>query len=264
MGAATLPRTNSDHTPTTTDAWTGWIPPVEAGTLIAASHGTGSPAGQRAIRGLVDAVRLARPHLRIEEAFVDVQSPSVPTVLSKAGLLPRVVPLLLSTGYHTRHDLAEAAREVEGTTVTRALGPDTRLADVLARRLKEAGLRKGDQVIMACAGSTDAQGVADCHTVATMLSAKIGMKVEPAFVSAAEPAIDDAVATAQARSQRGLFARRKRRGRVVVSTFLMAPGHFAARVAGCDADVVAKPLLTPGTEVPQELVDLVLERYDQP
>ncbi|MBG6084337.1 sirohydrochlorin chelatase [Zhihengliuella flava] len=259
-----MPRTDATHRPATNDAWTGWIPPVVAGTLVAASHGTGSPAGQRAIRGLVDAVRAARPELRVEEAFVDVQTPSVPTVLSGAGPLPRVVPLLLSTGYHTRHDLAEAAREVEGTTVTRALGPDPRLAAVLARRLEEAGLRAEDQVILACAGSTDAQGVADCHTMASLLGAHIGRKVEPAFVSAAEPTVNDAVATAAERARRGFFSRRARRGRVVVATYLMAPGHFAARVAGCEADVVSQPLLLPGAAVPPELVELVLERYDQP
>ncbi|RZU62564.1 sirohydrochlorin chelatase [Zhihengliuella halotolerans] len=259
-----MSRTDANHSPASNDAWTGWIPPVEAGTLVAASHGTGSPVGQRAIRALVQAVDAARPGLRVAEAFVDVQTPDVPAVLSSAGLRPRIVPLLLSTGYHTRHDLAEAAAGAQGTTVSRALGPDARLADVLALRLKEAGLRKGDQVIMACAGSTDAQGVADCHTMAKLLSQTIGAKVEAAFVSAAEPSVETAVARAQERKQRGWFSPRRRAGRVVVSTFLMAPGHFAARVAGSDADVVAQPLLVPGLPVPNELVEIVLERYDQP
>ncbi|WP_189349715.1 sirohydrochlorin chelatase [Zhihengliuella salsuginis] len=259
-----MSRTDANHSPSANDAWTGWVPQVEAGTLVAASHGTGSPSGQRAIRALVEAVAAARPGLRIAEAFVDVQTPDVPAVLSAAGPRPRIVPLLLSTGYHTRHDLAEAADAAEGTTVTRALGPDPRLADVLALRLREAGVRRGDQIVMACAGSTDPQGVADCRAMAGLLAQRVGAKVEAAFVSAADPSVGAAVASARARTQRGWFGSRQRRGRVVVSTYLMAPGHFAALVAGSDADIVAEPLLVPGLPVPRELVDIVLDRYDQP
>ncbi|GAA3704811.1 hypothetical protein GCM10022377_18070 [Zhihengliuella alba] len=251
--------------PSATQAWTGWVPSVGTGTLVAASHGTSSPAGQRAIRALVDAVAAARPALRVEEAFVDVQTPGVPQVLAQAGDESRIVPLLLSSGYHTRHDLAEAARTVRAATTARALGPDPRLAAVLLRRLAEAGLRRDDHVVLACAGSTDERGVAECRATAALLAERIGRRVETAFVSAAEPSVEHAVRTAVARREGGWFSRRRpRRGRVVVSTYLLAPGHFAARVAACGADVVAQPLLVPGRPVPQELVEIVLERYDQP
>lgn len=246
-------------TPASNSAWGGWEPPAVATTLVAASHGTNSPAGQRAIAELVSAVAAARPEVPVAPAFVDVQEPDVGTVLRAAGGEPRIVPLLLSTGFHTRHDLAGSAAGAPGTTVSRALGPDPRLAAVLERRLAEAGLRRGDQVILACAGSTDAQGVADCHAMARLLSDRLGTTVETSFVSAATPSVGEAVRRAGARSRRRWFAR----GRVVVSTYLMAPGHFAALVAGSGADVVSQPLLVPGTDVPNELVDLVLERFDR-
>lgn len=245
--------------PASNSAWGGWEPPVQATTLVAAAHGTNSPAGQAAIAELVSAVAAARPDVPVAASFVDVQEPDVDTVLRASGGQPRIVPLLLSTGFHTRHDLADSAAAAHGTTVSRALGPDPRLAAVLERRLVEAGLRRGDQIILACAGSTDPQGVADCHAMARLLSDRLGTTVETAFVSVATPTVGEAVERAAARSRRRWFAR----GRVVVSTYLMAPGHFAALVAGNGADVVSQPLLVQGSGVPRELVDLVLERFDR-
>ncbi|GER23220.1 hypothetical protein NCCP1664_17160 [Zafaria cholistanensis] len=262
-------------------AWGGWEPGTTASVLVAASHGTSSPAGQAAIAGLVAAVAAARPELAVVPAFVDVQSPAVDAVLAEVEPEARIVPLLLSAGYHTRHDLAGAAAQRPGTTVGRPLGPDPRLAAVLERRLREAGLhgpgiRSGDRVVLACAGSTDPAGVRDCQAMARMLSERLGTGVEAAYVSAASPTLAEAVAgeTAEARpvlrtvgeALRHSLSRAwrgRRPSRTVVATYLLAPGFFASRVAGCGADVVTAPLLVPGEEVPAELVELVLERFDR-
>src|SRR6478752_729859 len=107
-------------------------PPV----LVAVAHGTSSAAGRSAIGSLVAAVA-RRPDLTVRAAFVDVQPPDPAAVLaSLQGETPaRLVPLLLSAGYHVYVDLAEAADAVPGTTVAPALGPDDRLAGLLLRRL---------------------------------------------------------------------------------------------------------------------------------
>ena len=49
--------------------------------------------------------------------------------------------------------------------------------------------------------------------------------------------------------------------RVVVATYLLAPGYFAEVAAACGADVVTPPLLLPDEPPPAELVDIVVERY---
>ncbi|HEX2246347.1 MAG TPA: CbiX/SirB N-terminal domain-containing protein, partial [Arthrobacter sp.] len=146
------------------EPWGGLVDVHAATSLVAASHGTSSPAGQAAIGNLVGAVARRRPDLYVAEAFVDVQQPDVPTVLGglprEAGLgehrapggQTRIVPLLLSAGYHVHVDLAEAAAGHDAASVTRALGPDPRLVKVLARRLQEAGARRGDHVILGAAG----------------------------------------------------------------------------------------------------------------
>ena len=227
--------------------------------LVACSHGTGSPDGQAAVAGLVSAVAASRPDLDVRAAFVDVEEPRVSDVLDSLDGLDgldseptRVVPLLLSAGYHIYVDLAEAVGAHADTSLAGALGPDPRLARLLASRLHDAGLRDDDTVILAAAGSSDPRAVADCRDVAEGLGHLIGRPSSAAYLTAAEPRLDEAVR--RARSER-------ERSRVVVATYLLAPGHFADVAARCGADLVTPPLLVTGEPPPPQLVDIVLERY---
>lgn len=220
--------------------------------LVAVAHGTSSAAGRSAIGGLVAAVGARRPDLAVRAAFVDVQPPEPAAVLASLdGSAPaRLVPLLLSAGYHVYVDLAEAAASSEATTVAGALGPDERLVDVLVRRLEGAGLRDDDVVVLGAAGSSQASAVADCERVAAMLGHRLGRPVTVGYLSAADPRLTDAVA-----------AQRLPGRRVVVATYLLAPGFFADLAGRSGADVVTPPLLLPHEPAPEGLVDLVVERY---
>ncbi|WP_353808200.1 nitrite reductase small subunit NirD [Agromyces sp. SYSU T00194] len=228
--------------------------------LVAASHGTSDAAGQRAVAALVDAVRDARPELVIADAFVDVQEPDVPAVVEAVhdDLDVTIVPLLLSAGYHVYHDLADVAEEVAGAAgapdvaVAAALGPDPRLADVLARRLEEAGLADDDRVVLAAAGSSDARAVDDCHAVGALLAARLEREVTVSFISAADPRVADAVSSVRASAP----------ARVVVASYLLAPGYFATLAAEAGGDLTSAPLLADGDAPPAELVAIVAERFD--
>ena len=163
-----------------------------------------------------------------------------------------IVPLLLSAGYHVRVDLAEAAAGArQPVRVTGALGPDWRLARILADRLHEIGLRPDDTVVLAAAGSTDTGAVADCHAMGARLAAVLDRPVTVGFISAAQPRLADAVLTARAGTP----------VRVVVATYLLAPGYFAGLAERCGADVVSRPLLVDGEAPPTELVDVVIDLY---
>lgn len=225
--------------------------------LVAASHGTSDAAGAAAVAHLLEAVRAARPELTVLDAFVDVQQPDVPSVLDSldAAVDAVVVPLLLSAGYHVHVDLAEASAEAETTTdVTAALGPDPRLATVLARRLREAGLRDDDHVVLAAAGSSDRRAVDDCHTAGALLAAELGRPVTVSFISAARPRVAEAVTGTRAAAPGE---------RVVVASYLLAPGYFAGLAANAGADVTSEPLLTATSAPPRELVEIVAELYDR-
>ncbi|RLP71792.1 cobalamin biosynthesis protein CbiX [Mycetocola manganoxydans] len=223
--------------------------------LVAISHGTSSPAGQSAVARLVAATAESLGSTTVEGGFVDVQQPDVPATL---GRLPPeqpavVVPLLLSAGFHVHVDLVDAAAESECVAVIApALGPDDRLVTLLARRLYDAGLRETDAVVLCAAGSTDARAVADCRETAGRLSTVLNREVTVGFISAASPPIETAVSSAKAANPAG---------RVVVSTYLLAPGYFADLAHQTSADLATAPLLTEFGEVPDELVSIVRDRY---
>ena len=225
--------------------------------LVAVSHGTSSPVGQRAVASLLAAVRRAAPHLFVSGGFVDVQQPDVPATL---GALPRergavTVPLLLSAGYHVHVDLKRALRaESRPTSLAGALGPDERLVEVLVHRLGQAGLRRSDRVVLGVAGSSDPRAVEDCHEMGRRLASRLGRPVTVGFISAASPRLPDAVAR-----ERALHPG----ARVVVSTYLLAPGYFADLAASSGADVTTAPLLDGSSEPHAQLVDLVLDRYEE-
>lgn len=221
--------------------------------VLAASHGTSSPDGQTAVRRLIAAVAAALP-FEVIGCHVDVELPDVPSALARAaGAAERavIVPLLLSAGYHVFVDLAEAAETSPlPAMVTPALGPDLRLIEVLVTRLVEAGYRSGDEVVLAAAGSSDARAVADCHRVTALLADRLGSAVSTGFISAAVPALPEAVAVARSRAADA---------RVVIATYLLAPGYFADLAAAAGADLVTEPLLTPSS-TPRELVNVVFDR----
>ena len=176
---------------------------------------------------------------------------SVPTVVRKvAPRTARIVPLLLSAGFHVHVDLVEAANR-PGLTVCRALGPDVRLARVMARRLEAVGSGGDDVVIMVAAGSTDARAVADCVEQAALLGGLIGRPVSAAFLSAAVPSLADAVRAVRSQGK----------ARVVVVAYLLAPGYFVDLALACGADAVTPPLLSATEPPPAELVEIVIDRY---
>jgi len=227
--------------------------PTALPALVAISHGTSSPVGQRAVASLVDAVAGERGDLAVSGGFVDVQQPDVEATLDSLdhGAPAVVVPLLLSAGYHVHVDLRdELAVAPRPTALAAALGPDDRLVAVLHRRLLEAGLRPDDGVVLACAGSSDARAVADCHDMGARLSVVLGRTVRVGFISAASPRLADAVEL-----------ERESSARVVVSTYLLAPGYFTDLAHATAADLATAPLLAAGEAPPAELVDLVVDRY---
>lgn len=242
---------------------TGYAP-----ALVGISHGTSSSEGRAAVRALHEAVAAAvgaRAASRGETApsvrlgHVDVEQPDVPATLEalEPGETAVVVPLLLSAGYHVHVDLTEAIADAAGSgrrvVLAGALGPDDRLAAVLARRLAEAGVRDEDSVVLSVAGSSDGRAVRDCRDMADRLAAASARDIRLGFLSAAEPLLPGAVAAARADAPGA---------RVVVASYLLAPGYFQDLAERAGADVVTRPLLVPDGPVPPELIEIVLDRYD--
>lgn len=218
-------------------------------TLIACSHGTSDPAGREAIIALIEKVRVLLPDVPVVDAFVDVQEPAVDTVVNDSVVdgSAVVVPLLLSTGYHTSVDIAQAVGAHPGRAVsTAALGPHALLADVLVDRLAEAGTLPGDAIVLAAAGSSDPAAAIAVTATAELLSARLHVPVTVGFAAGAGPRIADVVAE----------ARRDGAERVVIASYVLAPGYFAHVIEAAGGDVVTRPLAPDA-----RLAEIIAERY---
>ncbi|GAA1466722.1 sirohydrochlorin chelatase [Microbacterium thalassium] len=220
-------------------------------TLLAISHGTASPHGQAAVAALVAAVAARLPDVPVRLGHVDVQQPDVTASLTAIGRDQPVVivPLLLSAGYHVHVDLVEQSAPWADATIAGALGPDPRLAALLAARLADLHGGPDDAVVLAVAGSSDERANEDCRATGRMLADLLGRDVEVGFLAAADPRLGDAVEAARSRAER-----------VLVANYLLAPGYFhdlAVQVSAGAA--VARPLLDDAPAV--ELVDIVVDRY---
>lgn len=158
-----------------------------------------------------------------------------------------VVPLLLSTGFHTNVDISRAVGAHPGLAVaTGALGPHELLADVLHDRLTTGGAQPGDAVVLAAAGSSDPAAAVDVAAMAALLAARRDAEVTVGFAAGAGPRIADVVDE----------TRRAGAERVVVASYVLAPGYFAQVIGAAGGDVVTEPLAPDA-----RIAEIVAERY---
>lgn len=260
--------------------------------LLLCAHGSTSRSAQIATEEITASVAQALPGVDVILTWVDVQEPDVVDRCEEFADRPVViVPLLLSAGFHVHQDLARAVAGRPHHVVTGALGPDRSLSELMARRiahaeaLTTAGRRPeparaphgplaaspaetaAPAIVLVAAGSSDDRAVEDVRRQAADLAELTGRDVRTGFVSAAEPRARDAVAGAWSDGARD----------VTTVSFHVAPGVFHADAvratqmaveglpaasAGAEGRVT-EPLLVDGTEVPPELVDVVLKRWEE-
>ncbi|YCK83104.1 sirohydrochlorin chelatase [Arthrobacter sp. D3-18] len=230
------------------------LAPMNSPVLIACAHGTRNAEGQAAIRRVMAEIEALRPGLRVVEAYVDVQEPELGGVVEglPQGTAAVVVPLLLSTGFHIKVDVPKAIKSRPEVVAARPLGPDPRLAELLATHLRAAGLQENDGVLLAAAGSSLPDGSVDSEEQARLLGELLPNKVRVAYGASAQPTVPDGVA-----SLREELAADGGTGRVFIASYLLATGYFHDQLAKAGADIVAAPLLPS-----KVLAEIALERYD--
>jgi sirohydrochlorin ferrochelatase len=136
------------------------------------------------------------------------------------------------------------------------------MVEVLIRRLDEVGATAetaaGDLIVLTVAGSSDPRAQAESELVKLMFEEALTKRngsvttVELAFLSAAEPKLKDLIPKLKFQHPRK---------RVVIATYLLADGYFAGLTKKVGAHLAAEPLLVEGTEPPQQLVDIILDRF---
>lgn len=207
-------------------------------TLVACSHGTRSPAGRAAVARIRTALADAVPGAEVREAYVDVEQPEVAGVVAEAAAHGPVVvlPLLLSTGFHTSVDIAAAAPH-PGAAAAAPLGPHELLVRSLRDRLAavsggDAGHRPGDHVVLAAAGSSDPAAARAVERKRDFLASRLPAPVTVGYGAGCAPTIPEAVTRARAAGAR----------RVIAASYVLAPGHFADLVERAGPDLVSAPL----------------------
>jgi sirohydrochlorin ferrochelatase len=216
--------------------------------LVTVAHGTRVRAGNR-VAAAITAAAGRRLGVRAQGSYVELCSPLFSSVVRTIGKPSVVVPLLLSTGFHVRHDLPEALLCASAPArLARPLGPHPLLAEVMCRRLRGAGARVGDPVVLVAAGSRDPDAAIDLASAGRMLQARWGSPVRVATVSGDGPSVGDQVAAARAH------------GRVAVVPYLLAGGHFSRRAELAARSAGATSVA--GVLGPHPLVvELVVRRY---
>jgi len=257
--------------------------------LVAVAHGSTNPRAAAAVTDLMAftagrAARAGRSGLLVRAAFLGHALPTLPDVLraldggpaagepAEPGGWPEpagrreavVLPLLLTGAYHSDTDLPALLREARGRlpglriSYGRPLGPHPGLLRALDLRLAQAMSQAGmtgrpadTAVVLAAAGSSRPMSNAAVARVAAGWQRARGWRaVVPAYASAGSPGPGQAVA--------GLL--RDGTPRVVVATYLLAPGVFADQVRDQAFAAGARAVSAPLGALP-EVADVLLDRY---
>jgi sirohydrochlorin cobaltochelatase len=233
--------------------------------LLAVAHGSRDPASQEGVRELLGRARARRPGLRTADAYVDNASPSIRRALAELvddGETDVVVlPLLLTPASHSKTDVAasvQAGRRAHPQVrlrYGRPLGPHPVLVELLDTRLREAGARPDDPVVVVAGGALDPDANAQVAATARLLwEGRSWPSVEVAFVSTTRPTVPEALER----------LRRLGHQRVALARYFLGPGRLprlvetqARTVEGLEVVVSAHLGPTDG------LADLLLQRFDE-
>ncbi|MGB3186288.1 MAG: sirohydrochlorin chelatase [Ornithinimicrobium sp.] len=223
--------------------------------LVLLAHGTADERGQAVVYGVAEAVSRRLPATEVVVGFVDVCTPGADEALARqSDTRAVVVPYLLTTGYHVRHDIPAAVERRGGDVgLTPALGVTPEVVQALCDRWAEAVTGPGgvggdqiDAVVVAGAGSSDAGARREVMCLAALVAASLSLPTRAGFLSGAGPSAASCVSELRRSGAQG----------VAVLPALLAPGFFVAKAGRLGADVVA-----PALGVHSALVDLVVRRY---
>jgi len=234
---------------------------------VAVAHGSQDPRASAIVGELMAMVaerarRRGLGALDLRTAYLGHAPPSLPQVMStiEAGRRVRVLPLLLTAAYHAKADIPRLLTRVASdfprlqVCYGDTLGPHPRLLRALERRLAEEdpdGDRARTGVVLAAAGSSDPEANASIGRLAAQWQDRAGwLAVRPAYASAADPSPAAAVTGLL---QAGV-------PRVVVATYLLAPGLFADRIRTSSLAAGATAV-SPALGACAEVADVLLDRF---
>ena len=189
---------------------------MKPGVLLVA-HGSARDGPERVLASLANQLAPHVGETTIVSSFLD-HSPLTPArglqVLAEAGYEHAIViPLLLGAAYHLREDLPRQMGSALPTTITTHLGPNPKVVDALVGRLGPPPKR----VVLVASGTKDSESLGETREAAQLLSKRLGIRVVPAYITAAAPDMRTVVAA----------LRRQGTDEPVLLPYLLAAGRFS-------------------------------------
>jgi sirohydrochlorin ferrochelatase len=271
-------------------------PPLPAGTpgpprgmLVAAAHGSADPRAA-AVTGDLMAVAARRAAARglgvpcLRAAYLGHARPSLARLLGtlRPGEQVTVLPLLLTAAYHSKTDIPRVLARFPWLRVRYGgtLGPHPLLLRALERGLlaqpgAAAAGREQTGIVLAAAGSSDPEANVTVARLAARWQSEGGwFAVRPGYASAGQPSRAEVPPgspgppraavphgppiPSPAAAVAGLLRDGARR--VLVASYLLAPGTFADRIRRSCLAAGAAAVGPPLGAAP-EVADVLLDRY---
>lgn len=212
--------------------------------IVLLAHGSPDPRSSAAARELASAVGIARPGFTVEVAFLDNDEPSLEGLVTRAPAQQVVVvPMFLSSAFHARVDVPAAVEQARqhcpAITVTDPLGHDPRI-----RRWVDEQLPIGMPLVMATAGTRNADAQVELADIASTWALERETAVVLAYAAMAEPSVAAASAVVAWQG--------------AVAAYVLFPGIIDDRIGAAAGGL---PTSRPLCACPA-LVDVIWERVD--
>ncbi len=173
------------------------------------AHGSPDPRSGDAIRNFAAKVQ-TRTGLSTTAAFLDHDCPNLATAVNVSGDMDAIVlPMLLSTAFHSRFDVPKAVADAGLTRVLPPIGHPVKLLTSLIRRA-------GANVIVVAAGTTDQDARQFFRRTVKISAIRSGIRTTHAFVTGPESRLPAKLYEAQDSNM----------GEVTVVPWLVAEGRL--------------------------------------
>ncbi|BBZ13224.1 ferrochelatase [Mycobacterium branderi] len=219
--------------------------------LVLTAHGSADPRSAANAQAVAARLRLLRPGLDVRVAFCELNTPSLPEVLTPGAV---VTPFLLADAYHARIDIPRQITGFAGVRQAEVLGEDDRLVAVLRERLSGVGVSSADiglGVLVVAIGSSHAVANARTASVSAKLSAGTHWAAATTAFATSPGSIADGVEDLRRRGAR----------QVVIAPWFLAPGRLLDRVSDYAGDNGIPMAATLGAH--RLVAETVLDRYDE-
>ncbi len=214
--------------------------------LVAVTHGGLHPAGVRRLESVLHRVRQRLPGVAVRGAYVGRGAGCLADVLVEESGPVIVVPLLLTLASSALLPAVGRGPHL----VAGSPGPDRLLAEVLLHRLRLGGVRPGQPVVVAAAGSPDAASSGDSARTARLLAEVWGGPVRAAHLTGCGPRLSEVAAELRAE---GLAP-------PAVAPYLIAEGHHTRKARGDARSLGLGTVVEPLGDHPM-VVEAVVRRY---